>query len=128
LGVFGKFTPEVDRIIPFLNQLVNYFVGAYGNTPLVILKRGVLSYAPNDNWIKSKRLARLHPQGWRVRNGGRYRIGQPAARAPSRIRMVERYAHLNSEHLAKAAFRLDSVNVSYVPATASPKLDDPVTL
>ena len=46
----------------------------------------------------------------------------------SSLRMVERYAHLSSEHLAKAASRLDSVNVSYVSATVSPKVDDPVIL
>ena len=35
----------------------------------------------------------------------------------SSSRMVERYAHLSSDHLARAAARLDSVPISYVSAT-----------
>ncbi|MGO8754502.1 MAG: tyrosine-type recombinase/integrase [Gallionellaceae bacterium] len=44
----------------------------------------------------------------------------------SSSRMVDRYAHLSSEHLARAAARLDSVPIGYVSATVQLQQDKPV--
>jgi integrase len=53
---------------------------------------------------------------WHVQNGTRVNELQSLGGWASG-RMVERYAHLSSEHLAKAASTLDSLPISYVPAT-----------
>jgi integrase len=107
LGVLNKQVGKhPERVFTKAGEPVH---GANGRVWRAALKRaGVVDFRWHDlrhTWAS-----------WHVQNGTRVNELQSLGGWASG-RMVERYAHLSSEHLAKAASTLDSLPISYVPAT-----------